>query len=452
MKTLFYMPLLLVVLLGSCKKDFLEERSNKRLFVPSTLEDYQNMLDNTEVFAMGVYPAVTQNLSDDFYMLDNAWNSLVLREKNAYIWNSQPDETDGNWALAYRQVFYANVTLDGLEQMDADQKSQVLWSQLRGTALFYRAFAFYNLAQLFTRPYLIQNAGDEPGIPLRLVADADKNYPRGTVKQTYQQILKDLREAAVLLPEKTSYKTRPGVMAAYALLARVNLAIGDYTAAEQHADRALAVSDFLLNYADISAIPRRPFPLALPNANPEVIWYCSMLGSFMRSTSTFADTVLYASYAAQDKRKTLFFSSSNGKQATFKGSYSGDTYYFTGLATDELYLIKAECLARGGAGTEAMKWLNKLLEKRWSAGQFTPLTAASAEEALRIVLVERRKELIGRGMRWMDLRRLNQDPKFTLVQTRRLQGKTYTLEPLDLGRYLLPIPMQEIQLTGIVQN
>ena len=69
------------------------------------------------------------------------------------------------------------------------------------------------------------------------------------------------------------------------------------------------------------------------------------------------------------------------------------------------------------------------------------------------ILTERRKELVHRGCRWTDLRRLNMDPRFATTLTRTLLGATYTLPPND-SRYTLQIPSYIITASNgsITQN
>jgi hypothetical protein len=123
---------------------------------------------------------------------------------------------------------------------------------------------------------------------------------------------------------------------------------------------------------------------------------------------------------------------------------------FSGIATDEIHLIKSECLARLGKKVDAMQVLNHLLQFRWKAGAFIPLTAADSDEALSIILRERRKELPFRGLRWTDLRRLDKENLIPTL-TRELDGKQYVLPPGD-KRYVLPIPYDIISQTGMPQN
>src|SRR3546814_18218946 len=78
---------------------------------------------------------------------------------------------------------------------------------------------------------------------------------------------------------------------------------------------------------------------------------------------------------------------------SFRGSYHQSSVPFSGLATAEVYLIRAECYARTGNVAAAMEDVNTLLEKRWKAGTYFPFSAHTAEEALSLLLNERRTEL-----------------------------------------------------------
>ena len=135
----------------------------------------------------------------------------------------------------------------------------------------------------------------------------------------------------------------------------------------------------------------------------------------------------------------------------FKNSYTGDYRLFSGLATDELLLIKAECLARDNQPEQALLVLNNLLETRWKAGKYIPYVESDPQKVLGIILLERRKELVFRAQRWSDLRRLNKEPDQAVTLSRTVDNNTYTLPPNDV-RYTFLIPQAEIQLSGIEQN
>jgi hypothetical protein len=90
------------------------------------------------------------------------------------------------------------------------------------------------------------------------------------------------------------------------------------------------------------------------------------------------------------------------------------------------------------------------LSKRWKNGFFQAVTASSAADALTKILTERRKELVFRGLRWADIKRLNLEGA-NISLTRKLNGQTYTLSP-NHPRFALPIPDDVIQISGMPQN
>jgi hypothetical protein len=108
-------------------------------------------------------------------------------------------------------------------------------------------------------------------------------------------------------------------------------------------------------------------------------------------------------------------------------------------------------MARQGNVEAAISDLNTLLLNRWVYGKFNRFTALDAEQALEVILTERRKELIGRDLRWTDLRRLNLDKRFSVTLIRKANGLIYSLSH-DNKRYILPIPKEEIDRNGLMQN
>jgi hypothetical protein len=169
------------------------------------------------------------------------------------------------------------------------------------------------------------------------------------------------------------------------------------------------------------------------------------------------DSNLYKSYDINDLRKKILYRANAASQLNFIGTYTGGAAFstsgsrlFSGIATDELYLTRAECYARSGNIAAAMSDLNALMSKRMKTGFFVPFTAANTSEALKLILQERRKETPFRGLRWIDLRRLNSEGA-NITLTRMIKGQLYTLPPND-PKYVFPIPPDVISLTGMVQN
>jgi hypothetical protein len=83
-------------------------------------------------------------------------------------------------------------------------------------------------------------------------------------------------------------------------------------------------------------------------------------------------------------------------------------------------------------------------------GTFIPATAPDAATALALIITERRKELLFRGLRWMDIKRLNKEGA-NIILTRVVNNTTYKLMPNE-KRYALPIPEYTISISGMPQN
>jgi len=219
-----------------------------------------------------------------------------------------------------------------------------------------------------------------------------------------------------------------------------------YSEAGLYADSCLQLNNNLIDFNTLDKKAAYP----IPPFNREMIFYVSTYGYELASNIANIDSNLYASYATDDLRRSIFFKVKNGI-ASFKGSYNGDYTLFTGIATDEMYVTRAECEAREINITAALNDLNTLLSMRWKTGKFIPLVTTDPQQALQWILVERRKELLMRDLRWMDLKRLNKEPSFQTMLTRNLNGQVYTRPPND-PRYALPIPEVVIQQTGMLQN
>jgi hypothetical protein len=293
----------------------------------------------------------------------------------------------------------------------------------------------------------VNTAGTDLGIVLKLSSDINEKLPRSTVKESYDRILFDLQEAIPLLPEEPAYKTRPGQAAAMSLMANVHLVMHQYGKALQFSEQVLAKMPDLIDFNNLNAALNYP----ISRDNREVIFNSTMLGlSAMTPAYGRVSSELYELYDENDLRKKVFFQMQKGG-AVFKGSYNGNSTKFNGLATGELYLISAECFARLDDPVSAAERLNALLEKRWKARTYVPISQKTSTEILKMALDERRKELCFRGKRWTDLKRLNLDPAYQKTLVRTINGKTYTLSPGD-KRYALSIPLKVVQLSGIAQN
>lgn len=433
----------------ACDKEKLDIKPSQSLVVPSTIEDLQKLMNNSGV--LNSTPSFGELGADNYYMTTAVWNARSIIEQNGYIWAKDiypPGAVVADWNVQYTAVYYTNVVLYGLSQLE-EQANTEAYKKVKGCALFFRSLSFYNLAQLFCKPFDAATASTDPGIPLRLVSDVDVLIGRSTVQETYERIIADLKEAEALLPNNTTVKTEPSKAVVNALLARVYLSMRNYEKALLHSNASLALYSTLLDY---NTLPTSGTTPVIPIYNAEVLLHTTLqgIGTFVSKTNCPVDTVLFNSYNNNDLRKNLFFVSS-GSLKIFRGSYTqSNISVFAGITTAEVLLIQAEGYARSGQISEAMNSLNALMVKRWKAGAFIPFTANSQAEALDKILVERRKELIYRGLRWTDLRRLNLEGG-NITLTRNVNATTYTLNP-NSNLYVYPIPPMEMQYNPMPQN
>src|SRR5690606_15811140 len=133
----------------------------------------------------------------------------------------------------------------------------------------------------------------------------------------------------------------------------------------------------------------------------------------------------------------------------FKGRFAGGGYaLFSGIATNEQLLNRVERYARTGNYDIARADWVRLLDKRYRLWKVLDI---HDEELLSAILEERRKDLLFRGIRWMDIKRLNREEGYNIVQQRELGGEMFSLAPNDL-RYARPIPEFVIDISGMEQN
>lgn len=439
--------LLMATLIFTACSRFLDEKSDLKLTTPMMLEDNQALLDRiTDVLTN--FSQSGMSSSDDFYLTDADYTGMSYEEdKRLYTW--QPDyvstnQANGNdWLYCYRAIFIANSVLYNIETYNIPNADNV-----RGQALVIRAARYLDAAQTWCSVYKESTADQAMGLPLRL--DPDMNLPsvRSTLRETYAQIIKDLKEAVQLLPPRPVAVSRPSKAAALAYLARVYLVMGDYENSLNYSLQALEIQNTLMDFNALNANDTYP----IKDLNAEVILRASMRTSGpSRGATAKVPPSLYDSYAPDDLRKAVFFRVNADQTVLFRGNYTGNlSGKLSGVAVDEVYLMISECYARLGNTTEAMNYLNALLQKRWKTGTYVAMTAANSQEALAVIQIERRKELLFRGLRWMDLKRYNRDGA-NIVLTRTVLGQTYTLQPNDL-RYAIAIPEDIVELSGIKQN
>ncbi|MFC0264797.1 RagB/SusD family nutrient uptake outer membrane protein [Fontibacter flavus] len=439
---------LLAIIAMGCD-GFLDEKPLKSLVVPSSLTDLQALMDYE--FFMNTAPGIPVITSDEFYASEGIWQSIPLATlRNAYIWKEDDlneGEINPDWIKAYEQIFYTNIVLESIEGITRNSNNAIQYDHVKGNAIFHRILAYYHLLSQFSA--MPQDGADmnQYGLVIKETAAIESPPVRITVGESYDFIENELIRALDLLPETSTFATRPSKASVYALQARFYLFQGKFIEAEKAAEEGLKLNNFLIDHNDLDPSLANPFQ----RFNQEVIFHEELVFSSLHLNADISPE-LYDLYQGSDLRRETFFNvNQNTGRITFKGSYNGMVTLFGGFTTAELYLILAECQLRNGKLSEGLATLNIFRSKRYLTQDFEEIQTENKVEALRYLFLERRKELALRGARWFDLRRLNHEEEFKETLTRTLGGITYTLEP-NSRFYILPIMDIEIATYGLLQN
>lgn len=430
---------------------FLDVKPNKNLVVPATLDDCQALMDNKVLIEKGLGSG--EVWSDDYFLTDANYLSLAENFRTMYRWDRSfiYEGAFNDWKTTYDQIYLCNLVLETLGKIDAKENEKMFYNDVLGQALFHRAHYYFQAVILWGAAYHPNNAKSELGISLRSNLDGDEKTVRASVEECYTYILNDLIRALEVLPETSISPVRPTRYAVASLLGRVYLSMGAFDKARQYIEIALDHNASLMNFNSMNSNLANSFK----QFNVEVIFesrgvYPAMLTAKRANVAR----ELIDLYDQKDLRLKLYYAYISAGQYTFKGSYEGNATFFNGISTNENYLNMAECLARTGTLDLAIDHIINLWKNRMSDFNVdqarSDLKAMNQHKLIAMILLERRKELPFRGLRWMDLKRLAALGEISTM-TRSVDGQVYELKT-DSRHMLLPIPENIVALTGIKQN
>lgn len=443
MKKIYVLLFSTIVLYGCA--DFLDEKPRKGLVIPETLEHLNGlMLKEAESLQDPMWGEIS---SDDYYLKSADLASKDESYRNAYLWSDNDVFGTGsvnNWLFHYRFIYYANTVLEKLSEITPTVAEKADWERLMGEALFYRGKFHYDIAIIWADAY--QSVGSDKllGIPLRLHTNFNETSVRSSLEDTYHQILRDIGRSIDYLPDVSAHVTRPSKLAARAMAARIYLSMGNFEKALDYAEAVIAEKNDLLDFRQISS--SEPFPM--PIFNQEVILHAYMLTN-MRNIQV--NIKLMELFTENDLRKALFFVTTTNDRLDFKGSYYGRATLFSGLATDEMFLIASESAARTNQEQKAKDYLRTLMTYRYATEYVPDTNRLTGNDLLNFILEERRKELVFRGLRWGDVKRLNK-LGYEISMERYHEDGTVELLPPNSPKFNLPIPQGIIDMTGMEQN
>lgn len=138
----------------------------------------------------------------------------------------------------YIIIMRANVTLEKLSLIATDDKRK----NAEGQAKFMRGLCMFELVKMFAQPYGFTPDNSHPGIVIKTSSEQELYRSRNTVKETYDQLIADLKSAEQLLPAVNG--NYPTSWAAKAMLARVYFQMNDFTNAYNYANQVISGGPF----------------------------------------------------------------------------------------------------------------------------------------------------------------------------------------------------------------
>lgn len=418
--------------------------------IPTTVSDYETLLNYESVQKVSdTYPAY---LTDDVFLPDVAegtatpgLNSVDQSIRNLYLFKKEvfgDAQDDGFWFASYNRIYYYNTVIDNIMNADGSDEQQKL--SIRAEALISRALEYLYLVNGYAKYYDVRTAESDPGVPLILDEDISrKNLVRASVKDVYAQIQSDLQTALPNLPMQAKGNAfRASKAAGYGVLAKMYLYMGNYAEALKAANEVLEINNSLLDlkkYAVVkpqSSIGRTNVPQDIDN--PENIYIKFAPYVYGLSSKVFGSDELISLFSEDDMRLQVYFTKNFRNIPTDKYVWAPYLRANLAVSSPEIYLIAAECEAREGSIERAIALINKLRDNRIKNN--TDIVATDRNDALQKVLEERRRELAMSGMvRYIDLKRLNQESQFAKTVTHVTSEGTFSLEP-NSPLYVLPIP------------
>jgi hypothetical protein len=412
-------------------------------------------------------------LSNNAYVNFNTWNHLEI---------SATMEVNDIWNQIYSSVNVINVFMDGLKtNWDGGKLKTILtqaeYDQFTSEALALRAMCYYDLVRLYAKPY-IQNAGANPGVPLRLKAEKSavgNDLARSTVDEVYTQILADLNAAEPLAiasyDDATLNTTRIHKNTIIALKTRVLLTKGDWAGVVSESAKIVPASAPFIaptgvanaltaNWASIwTANTTVESIFSMPNtdinnggAQSAITWYFSSESG--ESVYLIATSPVYAAMDPTDIRKSSMIklpASGSEPDKYFLAKYTHQTTlsdWCPVIRYSEVLLSRAEALVRSGSAVTqgAVDLLNAVRTRSFPTGAYTLASFSSATDFNNAVLKERDFEFLGEGMRSFDLMRLGLDIPAKVGLTMGDVGAIAS----SSSAYIFPMPSGELSLNKLL--
>jgi hypothetical protein len=366
---------------------------------------------------------------------------------NHIRWIDHRNVNSGNtrfvFRFYYRVISNANVLINGIDAATGPQTDKNI---IKGQALAYRAWAHFNLVQLWGERFAKGTPNSGLGVPL-ILENSFEGQPRATVAEVYSQVNKDLDEALVLLAnynrvgDPATLKSFLNKNVVHGIKARVALAQQEWEVAATNAIAARQGHPLMTNAQYVLG-----FNAA---ANSEWIWgsnqivdhntffwsFFANMGANFNGTNTRTqpkaiNSALYNQLATTDVRSRVFSRTGAGVPIPPGGlriPFQSQKFLAAGEALSigdvpmmrsaEMLLTEAEARVMNGQDGLAQDALFTLMINRDPSYVKSTRTGAALMAEIDL---HRRVELWGEGFRFTDLKRRNAPLDRTLAPNTNL--------------------------------
>ena len=369
-----------------------------------------------------------------FSLTYDAWIDIVT-------WNDDsPDPVTYTfpWTQMYNTIFYANSVIEDVMDAGIDDHSETR-EQLKGEALLLRAYAHFELLNLYAKPYDASTASTERGVPLYLTIDINQEFKPVSVEKVYEQILSDIEEGEKLMtveeqPAATRY--RFSRKSAKALEARVRLYRGEW-------DKALAAVSEILPNCPLEDLTTDGFSAPYMYTSKESILALEQTcNTEITDEMEMSSNIMDKYNTSEDLRVALYYRYGSAPNKCYDASMK------ITFRSAEMYLIAAESAAHiTERVADAKSYLKTLIKTRLSASYYaereSAIDAMNQQELITEIADERARELALEGHRWYDLRRTTRPEIVKTYWNKNFEQETVTL-PANSSKYTLPFPTEAI--------
>ncbi|KIO54493.1 RagB/SusD family nutrient uptake outer membrane protein [Flavobacterium hibernum] len=447
---------------ASCN-DYLDD-APKGSKIPTTLADYEAFLRD-EYSNQSVDAAQALNLMNDKF-IDIATLAAERLTKANYMWDETADRIDLKqsdermYYGQYQGISTFNLIIENAlttTEATEDQK-RIIWAE----AKILRAMSYYNLVNFYADTYDASTAKTKLSVPLITSADVNAPSKQVTIQELYDFILNDVKEALPYLPKVSQTALHPNLGAGYAFNSRVYLQMSNYTEALKYANLALTENNRLYDWnayyvanKTVIDLPNSYTNTPSPMGYDYVENYTYRHGASTSLSTEFSLPVERAQrFEAGDVRfKSRWKIRTVGVETYYRRTLSG-MFNYGGITTVEIYLIKAECLARAGQISDALTSLNAVRKTRIQPSSYQDIVTTDRTVALNAIFKTKNNELILTLIPFADARRLNAEGVYKVSFSKVDNGTTYNLSSTS-HLWTMPFPQGAVKNPGngtITQN